>query len=958
MNSQNILKFWGTKLDIKLDTSEFYDYEVGKTETDYNVEVLDFNTPISYSSLKINTTGLMNASCAKSTIYLTEIDNRPNDPSYPYSGYTWSLTYSSFTAQLNNVDTILDNDVYDFVDNSGLTHYFKISTYNQPLSNLFSLNVTGFTGDITDCELLLSDPNLCCDTDPIKNAKPWAYQINHGGGSDNCEFFVDRRPEKGWTIDIVFNREDLPWFGGGTFYYWGTRGTTTISEYADNNLSFSFTSDRRIVWKAVHYSGYCGDSGYTEGYYTVSGQTPPLCVNGTSEDFEITITFDRYRRLTDCNIENDGGWNDMVRGIKPIPYTPESGSSVTSTQTSIYTTDEELWKKWADERNRRLGTLKIYLNGRPVYKIEDFEEVVPSTRGTQPFIQSWGRGTIGSGGIHNHGVTCFNIKRIKYFDEPLDFVHVKHHYKSTIKPNYNIIECVADCEDTVVGFGITPTATPTVTPTPTLTSTPTPTPTNSNINGINIVATVSPGSIVVTYDATMDFPLDGDISLYALVTLQTISGGPITSVMDFIIPSGSTTAQHIDIIDDDYDRLVIGDYNYTNITATHTGSTPFIISPSLQASYVPIECFFKVDVSEFYSDCDFEFTATEFFNYPLNDLIYNIIPDSDFSYTLIPNNDLTFTLIPVGDFLYQFIPDNDVAFVTLPNNDLLYSIIPNNDGTYTLIPNNDLESEIINVDGLIYTLTGAQPQEYAPPSSGYIIMPDFENNVGLLNPNGLGPNDGITEAFWINPIDGQGNDNSEFLSQFLNNNTPFRFTLCQNNDCVVYTGSSLSASEFGAFYFDSMEHTIELIEPSEGMFLNNTSVYVLFEPLIQTTPTPTPTLTETSTPTPTPTLTETPTPTPTLTETPTPTPTETTSILVNQILYYNFDDLSTINGTTVSDTINGIGGTLQNSPSTGSTSCSNYVEFNGVNNLLTTGNINPYLNPSNTSTLISVFTMV
>ncbi|MFN9900247.1 MAG: hypothetical protein ACK55Z_15950, partial [bacterium] len=103
----------------------------------------------------------------------------------------------------------------------------------------------------------------------------------------------------------------------------------------------------------------------------------------------------------------------------------------------------------------------------------------------------------------------------------------------------------------------------------------------------------------------------------------------------------------------------------------------------------------------------------------------------------------------------------------------------------------------------------------------------------------LGPNDGITESFWINPIDGQGNDNSEFLSQFLNNNTPFRFTLCQNNDCVVYTGSSLSASEFGAFYFDSMEHIIELIEPSEGMFLNNTAVYVLFEPLIQTTPTPT-----------------------------------------------------------------------------------------------------------------------
>ena len=297
----------------------------------------------------------------------------------------------------------------------------------------------------------LSDANACCPTDPILNAKPWAYQINHGGGSNNCDFKIDRRPEKGWTVDIVFNREDLPWSSGGTFYYIGTRGTTDITQYADNNLSFSFTSDRRIIWKAIHYSGYCGNSGYTESYYTLSGQTPQLCVSGTSEDFEITITFDRYRHLTDCNVENDGGWNDLIRGIKPIPYTPESGSSVTSTQTSVYTDAEELNKKWALEKHRRLGVLKIYLNGRPVYKYENFEEIILSERGTQPFIQSWGRGTTGSGGIHNSGNGCFNFKRIKYFDEPLDFVHVKHHYLSEIKPNYNVIECVVDCLDTVTG---------------------------------------------------------------------------------------------------------------------------------------------------------------------------------------------------------------------------------------------------------------------------------------------------------------------------------------------------------------------------------------------------------------------------------------------------------------------------------------------------------------------------
>jgi hypothetical protein len=451
MNSQNILKFWGTKLDIKLDTSEFYDYEIAKTETDYNVEVLDFDTPISYSSLKINTTGLMNINCGKSTIRLIEVDNRSVDPTYPYSGFTWILFYNTFTAQLNNSDTQLDNDIYVFRDINNREHYFRILGYNFAPSNPFSLSVTGFTGEMEDCLVKLSDANACCPTDPILNAKPWAYQINHGGGSNNCDFKIDRRPEKGWTVDIVFNREDLPWSSGGTFYYIGTRGTTDITQYADNNLSFSFTSDRRIIWKSIHYSGYCGNSGYTESYYTLSGQTPQLCVSGTSEDFEITITFDRYRHLTDCNVENDGGWNDLIRGIKPIPYTPESGSSVTSTQTSVYTDAEELNKKWALEKHRRLGVLKIYLNGRPVYKYENFEEIILSERGTQPFIQSWGRGTTGSGGIHNSGNGCFNFKRIKYFDEPLDFVHVKHHYLSEIKPNYNVIECVVDCLDTVTG---------------------------------------------------------------------------------------------------------------------------------------------------------------------------------------------------------------------------------------------------------------------------------------------------------------------------------------------------------------------------------------------------------------------------------------------------------------------------------------------------------------------------
>ena len=458
MNSQNILKFWGTQMDLKIDSSEYHDYEVSKTESDYNSDVLNINTTINYSGLSVNTTGLTNADCVRNTISLNEFDNTVNDPTYPYSAYTWTLSYSGFTNRLSNSDTILKNDVYEFINSSGQTHYFIENGYNNALSNPFSLNVTGFTtGSTVDCTLQFSGTGItttiCCPRDPIPSAKPWAYQINHGAGVNNCDYSVKRRTEKGWTIDFVLNKDSLPWSDGNVIYYLGVRNESDIEDYADNNLSFSFTDDGRLKWTSIHYSGICNTlSGYTESYYIASGQTLPLCNNGTSDDFNITITFDRYSRYTDCNLENDGGWNDLIPGVKVIPYVPESGSSVTSTQTTIYTEVEELNKKWADEKERRLGILKIYLNGRPIYKLKDWEEIIPSDRGEQPFIQSWGSGTQYAGGVHNMGTSCFNFKQIQFYEQPLDFVHVRHHYLSEIKPNFNIVECNEDCYEDVVGF--------------------------------------------------------------------------------------------------------------------------------------------------------------------------------------------------------------------------------------------------------------------------------------------------------------------------------------------------------------------------------------------------------------------------------------------------------------------------------------------------------------------------
>ena len=108
---------------------------------------------------------------------------------------------------------------------------------------------------------------------------------------ENGTPYIKKRTEEGWTADFVFNRQSLPWVSGSTFYYWGISGETNPSNYADNNLSFGFTDDAKIIWKTIKYSPIETVSGLSNHYTTVTGSTPTLCDDGTSQDFNITIVF-------------------------------------------------------------------------------------------------------------------------------------------------------------------------------------------------------------------------------------------------------------------------------------------------------------------------------------------------------------------------------------------------------------------------------------------------------------------------------------------------------------------------------------------------------------------------------------------------------------------------------------------------------------------------------------------
>ena len=337
MNSQNILKFYGSKLDLKLDSSELYDFEMGGVGNDYDIGLLDLTT-----------------------------------------GGT--ITYDSL---------VVDSD--------------------------------------------------CLNLTPISSLSPWTINIGEPYTGQTCDFTVRKRTESGWTLDFVFNGTI---FSGNTgvsnaFYSWGTQ-----SAIVDNYLRFYFASNSSITWEVTRYSGYCNTvSGYTETTYVDTDSTSPLPTGQTQSDFNVIITFERYNRYELCDLSNEGGWNDLITGVTILNPT-----DIMTGATEEVSFIEVLNEKWSNEKNKRLGVLKIYLNGGLIYKKENWEEVIPSKRDVnastfQKFFSS---------------LSNLTIKKIKYFEEPLNFLQINHHYIVDILPNYNVPDnssiCEINADNTLIGY--------------------------------------------------------------------------------------------------------------------------------------------------------------------------------------------------------------------------------------------------------------------------------------------------------------------------------------------------------------------------------------------------------------------------------------------------------------------------------------------------------------------------
>lgn len=403
-------------------------------------------------------------------IVLVEYNFTPYDNDYIYSGLTHTLSYANFTTYFTTPfheysNIILNNDVYIFTGITNEVHYFVIDDFQDGTPITIDPLLSGYTESeiidgfypyvISDIDILISPLTGCSSTQIVKSNLPWVVITTEG---DDCEEFIPRRPNRGWTLDLVFNKNELTEWKDMVFHYTGVRDEYDPMNYADNNLSFSFTDEGKIEWKSYRYTGYCDENlEYVEDFFITSGITKnSLCDDGTSNDFNITIVFDRFYEYVDCDIENEGGWNDLVN------------TGTTSTTGSTIIVDEQievLNPKWLSERHKRLGRLKIYHNGKPMevktgisyppnlvvkpqYHFDKWEEVVLSDRGYQPFTHIIGGGVTGCGGIHE-GVCEYTIKYAAYYDIPMNFIEVNEKYLTTTKENFNIVECQSPCQDNI-----------------------------------------------------------------------------------------------------------------------------------------------------------------------------------------------------------------------------------------------------------------------------------------------------------------------------------------------------------------------------------------------------------------------------------------------------------------------------------------------------------------------------
>jgi hypothetical protein len=193
-----------------------------------------------------------------------------------------------------------------------------------------------------------------------------------------------------------------------------------------NNLAFKLCGDPKnpsIGVKVLRLTGDCATTGTcVTGQTFVTGWTiqefcsPQIYPRCEVENpdwldlehwFQVDITWERYSSLDKCDLFLKGGLGDITKTEYLDSLANNSTKLINEGLLRVEGESQtidiiQLNDKWLSSKKDRLGRLKIYVNGKPIYTIENFEEVIPRGLNTDkerqlavPFNISWGGGTQG-----------------------------------------------------------------------------------------------------------------------------------------------------------------------------------------------------------------------------------------------------------------------------------------------------------------------------------------------------------------------------------------------------------------------------------------------------------------------------------------------------------------------------------------------------------------------------------
>jgi len=214
----------------------------------------------------------------------------------------------------------------------------------------------------------------------------------------------------------------------------GTTGFTSIEDTCEKNplldsmsnaISFKLCGDPKnpgIGIRFLRFTGGCETTGtcvtgitYETGYTITEICTPPIYPDCEKLNpawleeehwFQLDVVWERYETLEDCDLFYKGGLGEITKRL----YLESLANNTVSLIEPPYTQGKEALQVdtinlndiWLQESRFRKGRLKIYINGKIFYTIEDFEEIIPRALNTDkekqvgvPFNISWGGGTQG-----------------------------------------------------------------------------------------------------------------------------------------------------------------------------------------------------------------------------------------------------------------------------------------------------------------------------------------------------------------------------------------------------------------------------------------------------------------------------------------------------------------------------------------------------------------------------------